>query len=94
MALHKIRLDESITTRGSVTFEIEAFSAEAAAALVLVAYRQAAANGTVALHLPDGQIGLIDRDERVASTCTLYEVLRGDTVRGPIETTEVIRNLN
>lgn len=94
MALHKIRLDESITTRGSVTFEIEAFSPEAAAALVLVAYREAAATGTNALHLPDGQVGLIDRDERVASACALYEVLSDGTVKGPIEATEVTRSLS
>ena len=94
MALHKIRLDESITAHGSVTFEVEAFSAEAAAALVLVAYRAAATAGTNALHLPDGQVGLIDRDERVASTCSLYEVLADGTVSGPIEATEVTRSLN
>ena len=66
MAMFNIRLVQQITEQGSGDFTIEAGSAEAAAAILLKAYKVAQAQGSSLIKLLDGQVQLIERSEVLA----------------------------
>ena len=63
MATFIIRLVQQITEQGSGDFIIEAASAEAAAAILLIAYKAAQAENSSLVKLQDGQVQLIEREE-------------------------------
>lgn len=63
MAMFSIRLVQQITEQGSGDFMIEADSPEAAAGILLVAYKIAQAEDSSLVKLLDGQVQLIEREE-------------------------------
>ncbi|WP_145145642.1 hypothetical protein [Roseomonas gilardii] len=63
MATFSIRLVQKITEQGSGDFTIEAASAEAAAAVLLRAYKATLAEGSSIVKLQDGQAQLLEREE-------------------------------
>ena len=63
MATFSIRLVQQITEQGSGDFVIEASSAEAAAGILLTAYKAAQAEDSSVVELLDGQVQLIERAE-------------------------------
>ena len=63
MATFSIRLVHTITEQGSGDFTVEAASAEAAAAVLLNAYKAARAEGSSTVKLQDGQAQLLAREE-------------------------------
>ena len=63
MAMFSIRLVQQITEQGSGDFIIEAESAEAAAGILLAAYKVARAEDSSIVKLLDGQVQLIEREE-------------------------------
>ena len=65
MAMFSIRLVQQITEQGSGDFNIEAGSAEAAAGILLKAYKVAQAEGSSVIELRDGQAQLIEREKVV-----------------------------
>ena len=63
MATFSIRLVQKITEQGSGDFTIEAASAEAAAAVLLKAYKAALAEGSSIVKLQDGQTQVLECEE-------------------------------
>lgn len=63
MATFSIRLVQKITEQGSGDFTIEAGSAEAAAAILLKAYKAARAEDSSIVKLQDGQVQVLEREE-------------------------------
>ena len=63
MAMFSIRLVQQITEQGSGDFNIEAGSAEAAAAILLTAYKVARAEDSSIVKLLDGQMQVLERSE-------------------------------
>ena len=63
MATFSIRLVQQITEQGSGDSVIEASSAEAAAGILLAAYKAAQAEDSSVVELLDGQVQLIERAE-------------------------------
>ena len=62
MAKFSIRLVQQITEQGSGDFTIEAKNAEAAAGILLAAYKAAQAEESNLVKLTDGQVHLIERE--------------------------------
>ena len=71
MATFSIRLVQQITEQGSGDFTIEAASAEAAAGILLTAYRTARAEDSNLVKLLDGQAQLIEREEVLGRNVSL-----------------------
>jgi ABC-type lipopolysaccharide export system ATPase subunit len=63
MAKFGMRLIQRITEQGSGDFIIEAASAEAAAVILLTAYKVAQAQGSSIVKLQDGQVQVLERSE-------------------------------
>src|ERR1700730_4625793 len=65
MTIFRIRLIERITSQGSADFQVEARSAEEAAAVVAKAQLQAYIGGSNLVTLPDGQVQVVEPDSEV-----------------------------
>lgn len=74
MATFSIRLVQQITEQGSGDFVIEASNAEAAAGILLTAYKAARAKDSSLVKLLDGQVQLIEREE-VLSRSVSFKLL-------------------
>lgn len=93
MTLFRIQLVENTTVSSEASFNVESASVEAAAAEVLLAYREAEHSGTTMILLKNGQREMLERARSAQAEVTMLELGEGGETLGVITTTKLRRAL-
>jgi len=94
MTVFRIQLIEKTTVSSEAIFSVNSISVEAAAAEVLLAYREAENSGTTVILLKDGQREMLEPAQIAQAEVTMLHIGEAGETLGVITTTKLRRSLS
>lgn len=94
MNVFRIQILEEVTVSSSASFNVNSVSVEAAAAEVLLAYREAENNGSAVILLKNGQREMLEPAQSARAEVTMLEIDEGGETLSVITTTKLRRSLS